>query len=340
MLRRGLIFVVAFQLLAIRLYPVGLDAEVFESTKQFGSIRQTILEWGGEKGVYWISQAEYDLEGKKGRVSLYQIKNVFHLSDQSRIDALIEDHDPIVRYLFFDGKLLASVRSSPNWVLQTSPEIATRVLSGLKNILPSTSSFVEFKSAPILQDLKEAEKRKEIDQMITYAAEMKAILVPGVKQTFSFLFNGNPVEGTYDISSNGMLSTFAVWTKDTQELVFLLQNTPSKDIQIAIPPSFDIPGIESISSKLQPLTERAKIGLRVKTTTEGWIVMEVHDGYPAKEAGLQPGDLIISVGGKSASTITPEAFLIQYKDAKFTDITFKRQGEVRYVKLALGKKSK
>ncbi len=59
---------------------------------------------------------------------------------------------------------------------------------------------------------------------------------------------------------------------------------------------------EGIGLSLSPLSPELRGQLDVPQRTHGAVVAEVEPGSPAEQAGLQPGDVVLGVGGKSISS--------------------------------------
>lgn len=64
------------------------------------------------------------------------------------------------------------------------------------------------------------------------------------------------------------------------------------------------------------------IGIRFRPTENGIRVLDVAPGTPAHAAGLQPGDLIVAVGGEDVSDFDTDAFVERMTGAVGTDVEF------------------
>lgn len=68
-------------------------------------------------------------------------------------------------------------------------------------------------------------------------------------------------------------------------------------------PSYPDNGDDAQTPEVVPSQNKAVLGIAVRQTEQGLVVMDFADGSKAKEAGLQAGDLIVSVDGKNVTTI-------------------------------------
>lgn len=68
-------------------------------------------------------------------------------------------------------------------------------------------------------------------------------------------------------------------------------------------PSYPDNGNDTETPEVVPSQNKAVLGIAVRQTEQGLMVMDFSDGSKAKEAGLQVGDLIVSVDGKNVTTI-------------------------------------
>ena len=68
-------------------------------------------------------------------------------------------------------------------------------------------------------------------------------------------------------------------------------------------PSYPDNGGDTQTPEVVPSQNKAVLGIAVRQTEQGLVVMDFTDGSKAKEAGLQAGDLIVSVDGKDVTTI-------------------------------------
>lgn len=68
-------------------------------------------------------------------------------------------------------------------------------------------------------------------------------------------------------------------------------------------PSYPDNGGDTQTPEVVPSQNKAVLGIAVRQTEQGLVVMDFTDGSKAKEAGLQAGDLLVSVDGKNVTTI-------------------------------------
>ena len=74
----------------------------------------------------------------------------------------------------------------------------------------------------------------------------------------------------------------------------------------------------------------------IKGTTAGALVEEVNDRTAAREAGLQPGDVIVSIGGKSTKgTAELQEAITSYSPGDEVEIVFFRDGKKMTAKATL-----
>ena len=64
------------------------------------------------------------------------------------------------------------------------------------------------------------------------------------------------------------------------------------------------------------------IGIRFRPSENGFRVLDVAPGTPAHAAGLQPGDLIVAVGGEDVSDFDTDEFVERMTGAVGTDVEF------------------
>lgn len=73
-------------------------------------------------------------------------------------------------------------------------------------------------------------------------------------------------------------------------------------------------------------TRTGGIGIRFRPTPDGMRVMSVVEGAPAWEAGLEVGDVVVSVDGEPVGGMDSEGFVDAMTGAEGTDVRF----EIRY----------
>jgi hypothetical protein len=103
--------------------------------------------------------------------------------------------------------------------------------------------------------------------------------------------NFRPSENGVYLIENGNLVPL-VGIRDDQQMD--LGSIPASSTQL---PSFSIMGEYFKTGNLEILPYLAGIGVNLSYTNNGALIENVFDNSPAKEAGLKPGDLIISVDG-------------------------------------------
>lgn len=127
-----------------------------------------------------------------------------------------------------------------------------------------------------------------------------------------------------EVLRDGKRTTLYVTLTDRPDQVALnRQSSPST------PRSESVAGLD-----VRELTSEEKESARVQS---GVAVVDVQEGSPAENAGIQPGDVIEEVGGKSVSSPGDFAKLIKDSKAarKHTVLLVNRGGDTRYVALEL-----
>lgn len=91
--------------------------------------------------------------------------------------------------------------------------------------------------------------------------------------------------------------------------------------------------------------ERGFVGISVANVTEGLVVTEgvivvqVQSGSPAKQAGLQTGDIIVELGGKPIRNVSDlEAILMDYGAGKTVNIHYFRDSSRKKVDITLSRR--
>jgi membrane-associated protease RseP (regulator of RpoE activity) len=96
-------------------------------------------------------------------------------------------------------------------------------------------------------------------------------------------------------------------------------------------PERALPSLPEFEGESRPFFDRLPLG------REGALVTDVVSGTPADEAGLQPGDLILSIDGTSIDAREPLSDVIgQYEPGDRITITFWRMGTEETVRVRLG----
>ena len=100
------------------------------------------------------------------------------------------------------------------------------------------------------------------------------------------------------------------------------------------------PSRERIGLALAPLSPDLRGQLEVPDGTQGAVVRNVEPGSPAEQAGLQPGDVIVGVGGKQVTSPGEAASAIRGA-AKDHAVALRiiRDGQARFVGVNLDKSS-
>jgi serine protease Do len=99
----------------------------------------------------------------------------------------------------------------------------------------------------------------------------------------------------------GSTTEVLVWREGAEEtLEVTLGRLPSEDELAAAPPA-PAPVEPQLGMQLVPLTPDAREAMGLPEDTEGLVVAEVAPGSAAAEQGLQQGDVLLEVGGRTVS---------------------------------------
>lgn len=100
-----------------------------------------------------------------------------------------------------------------------------------------------------------------------------------------------------------------------------------------------LPGIISAKPREIPASGGAALGVVLKPNTKALEIEDVNEKSGAQEAGLQKGDLIVSVDGKAVAKIEEMAAIMKDKKAGSTvKVTYKRAGKESTVDVRLSAK--
>ncbi|HEY8490192.1 MAG TPA: trypsin-like peptidase domain-containing protein [Dehalococcoidia bacterium] len=122
----------------------------------------------------------------------------------------------------------------------------------------------------------------------------------------------------------------------------------AQNIGFAVSSAVFVPVVEQIISR-GGVVQRAYMGVAVTSVTpriaqdrglpveEGVIVVEVAPGSPADRAGLEPGDVMVSVAGEDVTSVADlSSVLVQQQAGQTVDVVYYRGGERRTASLTLG----
>ena len=101
---------------------------------------------------------------------------------------------------------------------------------------------------------------------------------------------------------------------------------------------------EELGLALAPLTENDRQQMNIESGTQGVVVAHVAPGSAADTAGLQPGDIIVGIGGSAVSNPNQAVQAIksaESKGAKAVALRVMRGNQSVFIAIALpeGKKS-
>jgi serine protease Do len=107
-------------------------------------------------------------------------------------------------------------------------------------------------------------------------------------------------------------------------------------------PATPTPGHAALGLTLAPLTPDDRSQLNLPQNASGAVIAEVTPNSPADQAGLQPGDLLVGVGGKDVASADDAAAAIdaaKKSGAPAVALRIIRQGQALFVGVGLGKNS-
>jgi PDZ domain/Aspartyl protease len=106
--------------------------------------------------------------------------------------------------------------------------------------------------------------------------------------------------------------------------------------------TFDFPGQRLFLNPYKPVPANLdtydRSGMRIETMLAGFRVVSVAAGTPAAEAGLEPGDVIIAIDGRPASSVTLPGLrdeLRQLPPGSVITLAIRADGEPRNVRIIL-----
>jgi len=122
----------------------------------------------------------------------------------------------------------------------------------------------------------------------------------------------------------------------TRNVMITLGELPVKETASAAPPAREKSGgLEPTPDRLgvaiAELTPDIADQLQVPSTVKGIVIADVEGGSIAEEAGLQPGDIVVSVNGNPVRTVTEFQSQITNRDSKPMLLQVNREGHTQYV---------